>query len=230
MILRQIFPGYSEVELDPKTAEISEATHWYPKISGIRCNYVIDPTAGLGSNSNAASNEIDRYFLRVIRSSSDLIITTGRTARAENLRASRLAPLAIITSTPNDLSIPATEEESTQLVFICSPEEPENKYPNTMLKWLKISNTSIGQVVKEIRVGLNSEYTILESGIESLKQIANNNLLGEICLTVTHAATKEFATSKAEEFVESLGVVSELIQLLNSGETWFFRFKVSPEN
>lgn len=230
MILREIFPGSSEVELDPKTAELSEATHWYPKTSGIRFNYVIDLTADSKLNSDASTNVIDRYFLRVIRLSSDLIITTGKTARAENLRASRFAPLAIITSKPNDLNIPATDEEGSQAVFICSPEEPETKYLNPKVKWLKISNKSITEIVKEIRVGLNSEYTLLESGIESLRQIANRKLLDEICLTVTHAESREVATSKAEKFVESLGVVSEQIQLLNSEDTWFFRFKVSLES
>ena len=229
MILREIFPGSSEVELDPKTADISEVTHWYPKTSGFRFNYVIDLNGNSGTNSNSSSNEIDRYFLRVIRSSSDLIITTGRTARAENLRASRLAPLAIVTAKPNDLNIPATEEESAQVVFVCSPEEPETKYPNTMVKWLKISKQPIAQVVQEIRKELGSDYTLLESGIESLKQMAPSKLLDEICLTVTHATTREFATTKAEEFVESLGVVSQLIQLLYSEDTWLFRFKVSPE-
>ena len=99
-----------------------------------------------------------------------------------------------------------------------------------MVKWLKISNAPIAQVVQEIRKELGSDYTLLESGIESLKQMATSKLLDEICLTVTHAATREFAATKAEEFVESLGVVSQLIQLLNSEDTWFFRFKVSPEN
>lgn len=230
MILREIFPGSSEVELDPKTAELSEATHWYPKTSGIRFNYVIDLTADSEQNSDASTNEIDRYFLRVIRSSSDLIITTGKTARAENLRASRFAPLAIITSKPNDFNIPATDEEGSQAVFICSPAEPETKYLNPKVKWLKTSKKSITEIVTEIRVGLNSEYTLLESGIESLRQIANRKLLDEICLTVTHAESREVATSKAEKFVESLGVVSEQIQLLNSEDTWFFRFKVSLES
>ncbi len=230
MIVREIIPGSSSVELDPRTADISEAAHWYPKTFGIRSNYVIDPTGHSGSNSNSSSSEIDRYFLRVIRSNSDLIITTGRTARAEKLRASRFAPLAIITSKPNDLNIPATADESAKVVFVCSPEEPETKYSNTMVKWLKISNAPIAQVVQEIRKELNSDYTLLESGIKSLKQMAPSKLLDEICLTVTHATTIEFATTKAEEFVESLGVVSQLIQLLYSEDTWFFRFKVSPEN
>lgn len=230
MILREIFPGSSEVELDPKKAGISEATHWYPKTSGIRFNYVIDLNGDSGTNSNSSSNEIDRYFLRVIRFHSDLIITTGRTARAENLRASRFAPLAIITSKPNDLNIPATGEASAQVVFVCSADEPETKYRNSMVKWLKISNSPIAQVVQEIRKEIGSDYTLLESGIESLKQIASTKVLDEICLTVTHAATRELATTKAEEFVESLGVASQLIQLLNSDDTWFFKFKVSPEN
>ena len=230
MILREIFPGSSEVALDPRTADISEAAHWYPKTSGVSFNYVIDLNGHSSANSNSSSNEIDRYFLRVIRSRSDLIITTGRTARAENLRSSRFAPLAIITSKPNDLNILATGEESAQVVFVCSPEEPATKYPNTMLKWIKISNAPIEQVVLEIRQELNSDYTLLESGIESLKQIATTKVLDEFCLTVTHAATRELATTKAEEFVDSLGVVSQLIQLLNSEDTWFFRFKVSPEN
>ena len=181
-------------------------------------------------NSDAASNKLDRYFLRVIRSSSDLIITTGKTARAERLRSSKLAPMAIITSQPDSLNIPALEEQSSHPVYVCSEVAPKQPFRNSNAKWQEISSASIAEIVLEVQAKLNSKNPLLEIGIESLRELASSDLVTEICLTVTHADSRELAVEASEGFLKSVGSVAEQIQLLNSGNTWIFRFRVSQQS
>ena len=230
MIVIELFPGNAEVEIDPETSSLQDAIYWYPRILGIRFNYVIDAIDRTGTNSDAASNELDRYFLRVIRSSSDLIITTGKTARAERLRSSKLAPMAIITSQPDSLNIPALEEQSSHPVYVCSEVAPKLPFGNSNAKWLAISSASIAEIVIEVLAKLNSMSPLLEIGINSLRELASSDLVTEICLTVTHADSRELAVEASEGFLKSAGLVAEQLQLLNSGNTWLFRFRVFPQS
>ncbi|BDS49077.1 hypothetical protein RKAS3_06540 [Rhodoluna sp. KAS3] len=77
---------------------------------------VISPdgsTSDPSGSSDGISNREDRAMLGYLRSQSDLIVTTGATARAENYRSSKYAPLAIITTGDIDLSnIPAMQDSS----------------------------------------------------------------------------------------------------------------------
>jgi len=230
LIVKELFPGSAELEIKPESSSLHDASHWYPRILGIRFNYVIDAIDRTGTNSDAASNELDRYFLRVIRSSSDLIITTGKTARAERLRSSKLAPMAIITSQPDSLNIPAIEEQSSQPVYVCSEVAPKLPFGNSNAKWLEISSASIAEIVLELQKKLNSKNPLLEIGINSLRELASSDLVTEICLTVTHADSRELAVEASEGFLKSAGLVAEQLQLLNSGNTWLFRFRVFPQS
>ena len=230
MIVKELFPGTAELEIEPETSSLQDASHWYPRFLGIRFNYVLDAIDRAATNSDVASNKLDRYFLRVIRSSSDLIITTGKTARTERLRSSKLAPMAIITSQPDSLNIPAIEEQSSQPVYVCSEVAPKLPFGNSNAKWLKISSTSIAEIVDEVLAKLNSKSPLLEIGINSLRELASPNLVNELCLTVTNAASRDLAIAASESFLKSVGSVAEQIQLLNSGNTWIFRFRVSQQS
>ena len=230
MIVKELFPGNAEVQIDPKTSSLQVASHWYPSTPGIRFNYVINATGTPAEYSDADSNELDRYFLRVIRSSSDLIITTGKTARAERLRSSKLAPMAIITSQPDSLKIPALEEQSSHPVYVCSEVAPKQPFRNSNAKWLEISSASIAEIVVEVLAKLNSKSPLLEIGIDSLRELASPNLVNELCLTVTNAASRDLAVEASEGFLKSAGLVAEQLQLLNSGNTWLFRFRVSQQS
>ncbi|NBS85861.1 MAG: hypothetical protein EBS58_04105 [Micrococcales bacterium] len=230
MIVKELFPGSAEVQIDPKTSSLQVASHWYPRILGIRFNYVINAAGTSAENSDVDSNELDRYFLRVIRSSSDLIITTGKTARAERLRSSKIAPMAIITSQPDSLNIPAIEEQSSHPVYVCSEVAPKQPFRNSNAKWLETSSASIAEIVLEVQAKLNSKNPLLEIGIDSLRELASPNLVNELCLTVTNADSRELAVEASEGFLKSAGLVAEQLQLLNSGNTWLFRFRVFQQS
>jgi len=230
LIVKELFPGTTEVKIDPETSSLQDASHWYPRIPGNRFNYVLNAAGTSAENSNADSNELDRYFLKVIRSSSDLIITTGKTARSEQLRASQLAPMAIITTQPNNLQIPATEQNSDQPVYICSTVAPEEPFRNRAASWLETSTDDIAGIVREVIAKTNSSKTLLETGLLTFGALAAGGLLNEICLTVTNAESTETATRASEEFLSAIDQIAEQIQLLNAGTTWLFRFKVSQES
>jgi riboflavin biosynthesis pyrimidine reductase len=226
LIVKELFPGNAEVEIDPKTSSLKDASHWYPSIPGIRFNYVINAAGTSAENSDADSNDLDRYFLRVIRSSSDLIITTGKTARAEELRASKLAPMAIITSQPNSLQIPATEQNSDQPVYVCSKVIPEHPFTNSEASWLETASDDIANIVREVIARTDSSNTVIETGLLTFAALACENLVNEVCLTVTNKVSKESATKASEDFLKATNVIAEQIQLLNAGTTWLFRFRV----
>jgi len=230
LIVKELFPGSAELEIEPETSSLQDGSHWYPRFLGIRFNYVVDAIDRIVTNSDVSSNELDRYFLRVIRSSSDLIITTGKTARAERLRSSKLASMAIITSQPDSLNIPTIEEQSSHPVYVCSEVAPKQPFRNSNAKWLEISSASIAEIVLEVQAKLNSKNPLLEIGIDSLRELASPNLVNELCLTVTNAASRDLAIAASESFLESVGLVAEQIHLLNSGNTWLFRFRVSQQS
>ena len=227
MIVKELFPSTGEVEIDPYTSSLQDASHWYPSIPGTRFNYVINAAGTSAENSNADSNELDRYFLKVIRSSSDLIITTGKTARSEQLRASKLAPMAIITTQPNYLQIPATELNSDQPVYICSKVAPEEPFRNTGVRWIETARDDIASIVRQVIAKTNSSNTLLETGLLTFGALSADGLVHEVCLTVTNADSKETATRAAEDFLRTAGVAADQIQLLNAWTTWLFRFRVS---
>ena len=226
MIVKELFPGNAEVQIDPETSSLQVTSHWYPSIPGIRFNYVINATGTPTENSDADSNELDRYFLKVIRSSSDLIITTGKTARSEELRASKLAPMAIITTQPNSLQIPATEQNSDQPVYVCSKVSPERPFTNSAARWLETASDDIANIVREVIARTDSSNTVIETGLLTFAALASEDLVNEVCLTVSNAESKESATKASENFLYETNVIAEQIQLLNAGTTWLFRFRV----
>jgi len=230
VIAKELFPVTSEVEINPETSSLQDASHWYPSISGTRFNYVINAVGTSAENSDADSNELDRYFLRVIRSSSDLIITTGKTAQSEKLRASKLAPMAIITSHPNNLQIPATEQNSDQPVYVCSKVAPEQPFRNKGIRWLETASDDIASIVTEVMTSTNSSHTLLETGLLTFRALAAEGLVNEVCLTVTNSNSRGTATRAAEDFLRTADVAAEQIQLLNAGTTWLFRFRVSQQS
>jgi riboflavin biosynthesis pyrimidine reductase len=230
LIVKELFPSNAEVEIYPETSSLQDTSHWYPSIPGIRFNYVINATGTPAENSDADSHEIDRYFLKVIRSSSDLIITTGKTARSEELRASKLAPMAIITTQPNNLQIPATEQNSDQPVYVCSKVSPERPFTNSAARWLETASDDIANIVREVIARTDSTNTVIETGLLTFSALASEDLVNEVCLTVTNADSRETATRAAEDSLRTPDVAAEQIQLLNAGTTWLFRFRVSQRS
>ncbi len=81
--------------------------------NGWLCSFAIDAdggTVGEAGSSSDLSSPFDLELLKSLRSQADCIVTTGKTARAENYKASKFAPIAFLTHSPDSLKgIPAFE-------------------------------------------------------------------------------------------------------------------------
>ena len=226
MIIQEIFPGERTLDINSTSTDFVAASSWYPRILGTRFNFVLKTNHSTTVNSDAVSNEIDRFFLKLIRFQSDLIITTGETARSENLRASRHAPLAIITRNPNSLSIPATNTTSELPVIICSTEHLQTHYLNRSLSHLHLHALDFSAAVSEVIDNLEAESVVVETGLSAAAMLFDTDMIDEICLTVVEAENHQSASNSAKSFCNDFRIQTELIQVLVSESTFLFRFKV----
>ena len=226
MIINEVFPVPTSLEVDLNSTDYGSLTHWYPRILGSRFNFVISSKASGNQNSNEISNPVDRYILKTIRSQSDLIITTGKTARAEGLNASRLATLVIITKDPNILDIPATRAPSENPVVIASPEKFVREFGNSNLKFIKLDGGSFADSAVAVLSELESHSPVFETGLNSFGDLIAAGLIDELCLSVTSAVSIDDAESQANVFLFSNNVQAKKILHLAAGDTHSFRFQV----
>jgi len=197
--------------------------NWYPPIKGMRWNYVIHKYHEPGTNSDLSSNPIDRAILQAIRKSSDLIITSGRTAKAEQLRASKFAPMLIITR-DSTLEIPATSQESENDVFIAGPQSSQ-AFPNSKANTVALEISDLPNWLSTFIDDFDS--VVLESGVSLAKEILAADLVKELDITVSSANTFAEAFTHLETFMTLVNVSQRVIQVLKADESWFFRCAVA---
>ena len=215
MKVTQHFPIKRELEI----SSIDQARELYPRVTGFRFNYVIR-IGNTETHSNLVSSEADRFFLKAIRSQSDLIVSTGATARAESLKASQYAPLLLLTK-QYCLDCPATQFESVQPVFVSVPEQ---NFLNSNAFALGATTTPLSSWLIALIAGKAYDCIVFESGLTVTREIINMDLASEFCLTVTGAVNSVTAISSADKFFIDLGVNPELVQLLEADQTFLFRF------
>jgi len=196
---------------------------WYPRIDGIRWNYVINKNEKYDSNSDLASNDLDRKFLLAIRESSDLIITTGKTARTESLNSSKFAPILILTKA-NQIDVPATRNLSTHEVIVAGTEGFKD-FLNPKARSIRAKIGNLPFWLKEFCS--NYESVVLESGMATAKELIDARLVSEIDLTISLANTFTEARQQLSEFLKVLEVEPKIFQVLSADSTWFFRCQVS---
>lgn len=222
----ELSPLTRSLKIDPLETAPELVEIWYPRILGSRLNYVISVDGDHVSNSDIASNAIDRYFLKAIRSVSDLIVTTGMTARSEDLRSSKFAPMAILTNSPDDLDIPATSSQSNFPLVICSVSTPTKNYGNQNVAFLTLDSENTATAAAEIVMKLGSKSPVFEAGISTATELVAANHIDEVCLSVTGSASLNDSKALAQEFLSKIGCRAELIQLLESQQIFLFRFEV----
>ena len=222
MILEEMFPSEG-ISLDLKSENLDQLDNWYPKVPGLRFNYVISAKNSEGSESNLSTSDVDRKLLRFIRSQSDLIVTTGVTARKENLSPSKFAPMLVITSSNEDFDFPAVQNESTWPVYTTQKLGTQYSNPNAIA--IGRTGTTVGDFLTSFMDANGYESVALETGLSVTKQLIKENLISEICLTVTNCSTRFDADVEAKQFLSDLGVGEvRTIQVLRSQDSWFFRF------
>jgi hypothetical protein len=193
---------------------------FYPRLNGIRFNHVISANH-LSPNSDGLTSTLDRLALVAIRANSDLIITSGKTAKAENLKSSSHADMLIITN-DDDFNIPATSEPNSKRVLL-TLDTFHGRNSNII---------AIGSISKKVtdwyQSWLPDEYSsiVLECGLTLAGEFFDADQVVEIDLTVTGTDDEHEANQTAKAFCETLSFKGSFIQILNAGTTWLFR--ISP--
>jgi len=222
MILEEIFPNLG-VNHEVTTDNTKQLQAWYPVVKGFRLNFVVSANQS-DENSDASSNSLDRIILKFIRSQSDLIVTSGKTARSESLRSSAYAPMLIMTKSDDLFDIPAVTDESTKGVYLT--QKLGTLYPNSKALAIGIFQESPATFAKAFCLSNSFDSIVLETGLSLAIEFAAANQISEIDLTVTKVHTQEVAMEIANEFLNTIGIKqSSLLQLLRNEDSWFFRFE-----
>ena len=218
MILEQVFPvSGTEVAFDAEHLAVL-----YPKVEGLRFNFVIANGTNLDASSDNSTNKLDRELLKFIRSQSDLIITTGKTARAENLTASKFAPMLILTTSSDDLNIAAVQVNDGKPVYIT--QRLGTQYPSEKAIAIGRVQDQLPQFVDSFCRANSFKQSVLECGMETAKIFASSGNINEVDLTLTNFTSKLDAEAAAIDFLGKIGFEAQLLQILRAEDTWFFRF------
>ena len=218
MILEQVFPvSGTEVAFDSEHLAVL-----YPKVEGLRFNFVIANGTNLDASSDNSTNKLDRELLKFIRSQSDLIITTGKTARAENLTASKFAPMLILTTSSDDLDIAAVQVNEGKPVYIT--QRLGTQYPSEKAIAIGGVQDQLPEFVDSFCRANNFKHSVLESGMETARIFVSSASINEVNLTLTNFTSKLDAEDTAQDFLGKIGFEAKLLQILRSVDTWFFRF------
>jgi hypothetical protein len=218
LILEQVFPvSGTEVAFDSEHLAVL-----YPKVEGLRFNFVIANGTNLDASSDNSTNKLDRELLKFIRSQSDLIITTGKTARAENLTASKFAPMLILTASSDDLDIAAVQVNEGKPVYIT--QRLGTQYPSEKAIAIGGVQDQLPEFVDSFCRANNFKHSVLESGMETARIFVSSASINEVNLTLTNFTSKLDAEDTAQDFLGKIGFEAKLLQILRSVDTWFFRF------
>jgi riboflavin biosynthesis pyrimidine reductase len=216
----QHFPTHKELQLDG----IDDAANFYPEIQGLRFNYVIQ-VGKTEANSDLSTSEADRFFLKVIRSQSDLIVTTGATARSEALKASKYAPLLLLTK-QDELHCPATQLQSEQKVFVTLRGQ---RFENANAEAVGSTTEPLISWLENFMLEQDFQKAVVETGLTVTRELLAMDLAEEFCLSVTDATDSTEATAFANATLEKLGLRPALLQLIEAENTFLFRFDLTKE-
>lgn len=110
----------------PSGQEFNIYSSRFPSWKNWLATMVLDPNGnhvGEDGTSKSISNYQDLQLLLALRSKSDVIVTTGKTARIESYKNSRFAPIAVVTKSAKSLkNIPALEEVGEFENFVLSTD------------------------------------------------------------------------------------------------------------
>lgn len=179
--------------LDPEVGqELNLLLQRIPKWSGWLASLVLDQSGshkGPDDNSKSISNETDLKLLLSLRNLADEIITTGKTARAENYASSRYAPITFLTKDPDSLK----ETKAFQ-----NPGQFPNKFFSTK------SEETLFLELNERFVLEGAEALLYEGGPSLLPELISQ--IGKLNLVVTIANLEDPASVSPLAYLMRLGL------------------------
>jgi len=169
------------------------------RLNGVRANFVVNNQGhftGESGSSREISNENDLVLLKKLRSLSDVIVTDAKTARMEQYRPSKFAPIEIWSKTGDFTGLTAEQG----LSFRITPD-----------------------VVRTISELVNIYRSVLlETGPTLTNLLGNAKAIDELKLTVVGAPSQQDAILTASSAKESLGLnYLKLIECQSLGDSWF---------
>jgi len=212
-----LFPSSRTFEING----IEDLGTFYPKLEGFRFNHVVS-AKGSAATSDEVSTKIDRQVLKTIRASTDLIITTGRTARAEQLGSSEFAPLLILTR-EKMIDCPAVTVTSVQKVLITNSE---SGFPNENAFGVGNVTGLLASWISEFCNSNSYQNVVVEAGLETANELFGEGLIDEFCLTVTGAENQTESDNTSAVLLNAFGLKYDLTQLLEIDGNYFYRFNL----
>lgn len=211
----------------------------YGICNGWRANFVIDEggaSFGASGDSSDVSNHVDRLLLGKLRSLADVIVTSGKTARAERYKSSKHAPIAIFTRTGDLDSVPAVQgtQYFTPLVLAPTPllNQVEAELSDVDARFIGFGSSEPTRAwprkIAEVLHHEGYQSPILESGISSMRAFLDAEVLDEFCLTVTSSGIEGLSARQVSPkyLATLLGPFDgfQLFQLFVSNGTSFSRW------
>ena len=195
MTLARLYPAfetYPGLSTEEQSWLIAKS---YGICNGWRVNFAVNQSGasyGLSGASADVSSDLDRLLLGKLRSLSDVIVTSGATARAEKYKSSKHAPIAIFTTSGDLDAVPAIQ--GTQYFTpIVITDKSHSKTVQDLLADVD-ANVTAYDGAASWPVGVAGVLThegfqspILESGLVSLRAFMTANVIDEICLTITQS-------------------------------------------
>jgi riboflavin biosynthesis pyrimidine reductase len=214
----------------------------YGICNGWRVNFAMDSSGnsfGITGSSSDVSNDLDRQLLGKLRALSDVIVTSGKTARAEKYRSSKHAPIAIFTSSGDLDAVPAIQGTQYFTPTVLTPqsrqasvEEALSDVDVRVLAFEDQGNSGKWPVaIEEIIRHEGYQSPILESGQSTLREFIENGIVSEICLSITNSASsavsaRDLSASNLENVFGSIEGFA-LRNLFTDGRTTFSRWALN---
>ena len=211
--------GIAESSFDAE--DVSDLSKYFPRLGGCRWSYVISAKPKKASTSDEVTSKADRLVLKTIRSNSDLIITTGKTAVAEQLNASSYAPMMVLTNN-SAIDFPALRIPSQHQILL-SIENGRFQNPNVICLG-STSDTLTNWLQNKTHDYASKVY---EGGFETGIDLVKAGFINQICLSVTSSESFTESLDTAHEFLSRTARNLLLVQSLECENTWFFTFQVN---
>jgi len=218
LTLKRLLPSPGEIDSVTPEEQSWVIASEFGICTGWRLNFVTDIN-GLyrdsGGSSDGISNRLDRLLLGKFRSQSDIIVTTGETARRERLSSSKHAPIAVITKTADLDGVPAIQGSQffTPIILVPKGSESlaESKLDDVDVRIVPFDHSQHSNwpsEVKRVVAQLGFQSPILEGGPRVSAEFIEQAVIDEICLTITKKPNEQFSARQL-----SVAFVNQLFKI-----------------